>query len=176
MIGINDVQAVVQTDGRSPSTDGSDGLAQFRRNLEQIVVLAQSETSAQIALLSIPPLGEDLSSTPNLIIGRYNKVVEDLCRTRHLTYLPLNERLSDVLHDRDGVDGRRTILQRSGNLSTKVALRHYFLRQNWDTISKLYGFSVHTDGIHLNSKGATAVANLIEVRLTTISDRDGTHQ
>jgi acyl-CoA thioesterase-1 len=55
LIGINDVQAVVGMGGRSRPAAESDGLDPFRRNLEQIVTLVQSETSAPIALLSIPP-------------------------------------------------------------------------------------------------------------------------
>jgi lysophospholipase L1-like esterase len=123
--------------------------------------------------VSIPPFAEDLDSTANFIIRRYNKVIEDLCVARHLTYLPLYERLSDMIRDHEHDKGQANFPHPSGTLSTKVALRHYFLWQNWDQISRAYGFRIHTDGIHLNTQGAEAVATLIQGWLAALYNRSG---
>jgi acyl-CoA thioesterase I len=170
LIGTNDVKAAIAMAGTSRSAGAPDDLDQFRRNLEQIATVLQSETNASIALLSIPPFGENLDSTPNRITQRYNKVIEDLSTARHLTYLALYERMSELIRHSEVGGQLPNLVVPLGRPTGKVALRHYFLWQSWDQISRVYGFQFHTDGIHLNTSGAEVVANLVQGWLAKIDN------
>jgi hypothetical protein len=44
----------------------------------------------------------------------------------------------------------------------KAIVRHYLLGQSWNRISEKNGFLFLTDFIHLNAKGATVAADLID--------------
>jgi len=47
-------------------------------------------------------------------------------------------------------------------LSIKALARHYLLRQSFDEISRKHHFLLVTDGIHMNSRGTTFIADEIE--------------
>ena len=51
------------------------------------------------------------------------------------------------------------------NLATaliKSAFQKYFLRRDWDAISAGNGYSILTDGIHINDKAGNILADLIQ--------------
>jgi acyl-CoA thioesterase-1 len=77
LIGTNDVHDLIRTNIHDPSNPRA-SLALYRRNLEQIILQIQSETQARVAVLSIPPLGEDLESPANIILRRYNDSVREI--------------------------------------------------------------------------------------------------
>ena len=64
----------------------------YRENLTAIVDRLAKESSARIALLSLPVLGEELGSEPVRRSADYSAVVKEIADTRGVTYLPLNER------------------------------------------------------------------------------------
>jgi lysophospholipase L1-like esterase len=160
------VHDLIRAKGIYDPSDPSASLALYRRNLEQILLRIQSQTEARVAVLSIPPLGEDLQSPANIILRRYNDSVREICARRQIAYLPVYEAMSEIIQQSQRTRAVRSSDQ-PGNLSAKVALRHYILRQNWDQISQIDGFSVHTDGVHLNSHGGNILAGLLEQWMTT---------
>jgi hypothetical protein len=44
----------------------------------------------------------------------------------------------------------------------KSAFQKYFLRRDWDAISASNGYSILTDGIHINDKAGNILADLIQ--------------
>src|SRR5258708_28876423 len=67
-------------------------IAWYRENLTAIVDRLAKETSARIALLSLPVLGEELGSESVRRSADYSAVVKEIADTRKVTYLPLHER------------------------------------------------------------------------------------
>ncbi|MFC1924705.1 SGNH/GDSL hydrolase family protein [Chloroflexota bacterium] len=131
----------------------------YRDNMLTMVKILKEKTSAEIALISLPVLGEDLISIPNQRVKEYNALLEKVAEEELVSYLPVYERqveyLSKVQQDR----GRP---YEGGLLSFKALVRHFLLRQSFDEISRKNNFLLLTDGIHLNSQGATIIADEIE--------------
>jgi lysophospholipase L1-like esterase len=153
-VGANDLLAMrgspLARDAAEPTT-----LAGFAANLKAIV---DGLRPARIALLSIQPIGEQMESDVNQDVDRINAVVERTATAEHVTYLPLNERLKDLLRARGagraGTDSPLAVL--------RVILLHLGLGLSLDRIGRRAGYAVHTDGLHLASAGGRVAADLIE--------------
>ncbi len=136
----------------------------YRDNLAAIVHRLTEETSARIALLSLPVLGEKIDSAPALCSARYSAVVKDIARMHNTVYLPLNERQTAHLR---ATGHKPKIAFRDGRmLSASAATQHFVLRRSLDTISQRRGLALTTDLIHQNTRGATMIADLIAEFLT----------
>lgn len=129
----------------------------YRQNIEEIIERLQSETNAKIAILDLPMLGENLDSETNAKIIRYNATLRAIAEEKRVTYLALHEKLRVLLsqnHTAPPYEGEI-------NLMGKAMMKHHILRKNWNSISTEHGLQLLTDHIHLNDKGAEAIANLI---------------
>jgi lysophospholipase L1-like esterase len=135
-------------------------IAWYSENLAAIVDRLATETSALIALLSLPVLGEELGSESVRRSADYSAVVKEIARTRKVTYLPLHERQVACLTASGSTPGTRF---RDGRiLSASAAAQHFMLRRSFDGISRRRGLQLTTDLIHQNTSGAMLIADLIE--------------
>ena len=147
-----------------------DSPAQYQRNLRTIITSLRFKTHAAIALISLPPHGEDLTSKGNREVQSANQVIQDLASASHVEYIPLYEAMAACIRqagERNGPAPTR-LVDIHENLSTQAALRRFFLYQSWDTISKANGFYLLTDGIHMNGRAAGLAADLIERWVRTL--------
>ncbi|MFW9789349.1 MAG: SGNH/GDSL hydrolase family protein [Candidatus Thorarchaeota archaeon] len=131
----------------------------YRESLIAIITKLQSATNAKVALLSIPPIGENPS---NLVFEKsteYSKVVRDVATEYDVTYLPLHENMVDYLRENELTAAYPYEGYYVGII--KTIMSHYLLRRSWDDIAKRSGFSLHVDYLHLNTHGAQMVADLI---------------
>jgi lysophospholipase L1-like esterase len=136
----------------------------FRENMLLIVRRLKSETSARIALCSLPPWGEDLNSTDpfqaelNQGFAEHNEILRDIASAERVGYLPFYERMCEL------------ILASPGRAFTKFDIfpfyrdlyRQYVLRKSNDQIAELNGWKFHRDGIHLNSRSGKILAELVQ--------------
>ena len=132
----------------------------YKYNMLRIINTLKERTSAKIALVSLPVLGEDLESIPNQRIKDYNALLKDIADEKQVGYLPVYELQEEYLRDVKQGSGRP--YESGGMLSIKAVARHYLLRQSFDEISRKHHFLLVTDGIHMNSRGATFIADEIE--------------
>ena len=132
----------------------------FQDNMLRIVKKLKEKTSATIALISLPVLGEDLESISNKRIKEYNALLKDIADGEQVSYLPVYESQEEYLRKVQQGSGRR--YESGGMLSIKALARHYLLRQSFDEISRKNHFLLVTDGIHMNSLGATFITDEIE--------------
>jgi lysophospholipase L1-like esterase len=137
----------------------------YRDNMLGIVRQLKERTSATIALISLPILGEDLESIPNQRIKEYNDILKDIAEREQIGYLPVYERQEEYLRKVQKGNGRR--YEGGGMLSIKALACHYLLGQSFDEISGKNRFLLVTDGIHMNSLGAAFIADEIESFLHT---------
>ena len=135
----------------------------YKYNMLRIINTLKERTSAKIALVSLPVLGKDLESIPNQRIKDYNALLKDIADEKQVGYLPVYELQEEYLSEVQRGSGRP--YESGGMLSIKAVARHYLLRQSFDEISRKHHFLLVTDGIHMNSRGATFIADEIEAFL-----------
>lgn len=128
----------------------------FGEQLERIITRLQAETRARLALIEVPPLGEDLSSRYNADVRRANGFVHATAERHGVDVLPLFEQIAALLPE-----GHRPQLDPTRGFAKRVFLRRVFLRQSWDRISELSGRIVLADDVHLNDRGAQLLATLV---------------
>ncbi len=132
----------------------------YKYNMLRIINTLKERTSAKIALVSLPVLGEGLESMPNHLIKDYNAMLKDVADEEQVSYLAVYELQEEYLGKVQQGSGRP--YESGGMLSIKALARHYLLRQSFDEISRKHHFVLLTDGIHMNSRGATFIADEIE--------------
>jgi lysophospholipase L1-like esterase len=126
---------------------------------EQIdaILTRLGETEARLAVLDLPPLGEDLGSRMNQLVEEYNATLREVAAGHGVPVLPLHERLVALLP----ADARPPQYRGDIWLVFRSMLRHAVLRQSWDAISARNGLELLTDNLHLNDRSADVVADLI---------------
>jgi lysophospholipase L1-like esterase len=134
--------------------------AGYRDNLSAIVARLRERTRARVALLSPPVIGEDLESLPVRKAGEYSRIVCEVAAEHDVTYLPLNERMVDLLRAAGRTPG--TAFRPGVLLAATAATQHFVLRRGLDAISRSRGLRLTTDTIHLNDQGAVMIADLVE--------------
>lgn len=140
----------------------------FRKNEEIIVEELKNKTSAQLYLISLPQVGENLNSTNpiqaklNQLYNEYNNILKDIAEKERINYIPLYEELN------------KQSIMLSGKEFTKFSFfsfyrdyvfREFMLRKNFDEISKINGWEFHIDGVHLNTNSGKILVELIQKAL-----------
>lgn len=151
MIGGNDVLGGVPLD-------------RYRDNLDAIVDRVRSGTTARIALMSLPPLGEDLDADLNRKLGAYNAVIKETATRAGADYLPVHERLADHLRQRGGEPAPYDF---SFPLAFGAATQHYLFGRTWDEVAHHGGRELHVDHLHLNDRGGAMITELAAQWLAT---------
>lgn len=126
----------------------------FCANLSDITTRLRDETDARVAILSPPALGEDPSSRAAALAAEYADIAREVAVEHDVAYLPLHERMLPML-------GTGHPYRPGGRYAARAAIRHFALRQGFDTIAHSRGLRLTTDTVHLNGAGATLVADLI---------------
>lgn len=163
LVGTNDVNATfhpmlgayLRRSKRLPRTPALDWYVDC---VGLILTRLKTETSARLAVLDIPMIGEDLSSDINSRVDLYNAALREVASGHGVSCLPLHDRLSALLpagHRPPPYRGRPGVV-------AGAVLGHYVLRRSWDGISARNGLAVLTDHIHVSDRGAHVIAELIE--------------
>lgn len=172
MIGTNDVNATLsernwiryKSFNHLPTRPT---LEWYEENLKAIVERLKKETEAKLALVSLAPIGEDLGHEAARKVEQYNKVVRRLAHDEGIDYLPVHEEMVAYLlsHEGDRAHLPPMLAYRDGLHNTANALGLHSTGLSWDEVSARNGLLLLTDTLHLNSKGAAIVADLIEAWL-----------
>lgn len=171
LIGTNDINAYLSEaslrtywdigripKGTRPSIDT------FKANYTRIVEQLMERTTAQIALISLPVMGEDLTSKANQLADQYSAFIKETAQKKGLIYLPVRERMTDFL--KRNPKSIRHSFEKTDSLIKVNMVRHYLLGQSWDTIAMLNGQDLVHDNLHLTTRGSAMVATEIERFLT----------
>ena len=168
-IGGNDVLALVsRTAGRffriSKHLPSEPSPEWFRENLWTIAHRLKAETSATVALCSLPPIGEDpASANPfqselNRRIEEYSATIREIAREVEAGYLDVHEAILAQIRASPG----RAFSRFRFLPFYRDAFRVVALRKSPDEIAQMNGWRFHTDGVHLNSRGGMIAANLVQ--------------
>lgn len=137
----------------------------FRLNLSEVCATLKARTHARIALMSLPPIGEEPDSEAFRRAEEYSAIIREVAASQRVAYLPLNEAMSDEIRRR----GKAPSLSYRGDTNPALyrsLARHFFLGRSFDEISRENGFLFLVDLLHLNTRGATRVADLVEAFVT----------
>jgi lysophospholipase L1-like esterase len=133
-------------------------LTWYRGNLTAIVARIRAETDAQIALVSLPVLGQDLDSPAARASTDFSQVVKTTATEQRLAYLPLHERQCEFLR----TSGAKPLAFPDGMAERYTSvLQHFLLRRSYDCIARHRRLTLTADFVHQNSRGATIIADLI---------------
>ena len=174
-IGTNDMIASLDTSSgviyqlmkglpRKPDTRWAE------ENAREIVRRLKTETNANIGLASIPPLGEDLDTRPNQRVQRYNEALRQIAEQEGVSYLPVYERQVQILSGEKGPAFHGSVA-----LSAEFVARRLLYREGFDEYSRRKGFEILIDSVHMNSRGARAIAREIEIFLRRYASLNGKH-
>lgn len=140
----------------------------FNANLRQIVHRIKVWTSAKIALLSIPVIGEDLTSPAIELVRQYNTVVRQIACEENTTYLPVFEQQEQYLRTtRTKPEGRAYVHFMA--MTAELMVARVIFHEDFDAFSRRKGYHLVTDGVHLNHQGAKLIADEIETWLRSAS-------
>lgn len=174
LIGTNDVNATLSSEAvklyRKISRlqpDEHPSFATYQANYKAIVHRLKTETSAQIALVSLPVMSEDLTNEANQRADQYSAFIKDLAQAEGLVYLPVRERMKDWLL-RHPKPLRYAYKDHYRMMNIAVA-KNQLLGHSWDKLSVQVGQDLTFDHLHLNSRGAALIATLIEPFLRSTS-------
>lgn len=129
-------------------------------NLLEIIQRLKNETTAQIALVSIPLLGEDVDSLAIQRVREYNESIERLAQQEGIGYIPLFERQLEYLRNQGVYHGKAFDGSKLPTLEL-IAWR-LFKKESFDAFSARMGYILLTDGVHMNRKGGELIADEIE--------------
>jgi lysophospholipase L1-like esterase len=163
LVGTNDVQATL-TPENAESTQRSKGLPQvpspewFGECLREVVDRLNA-AGTHVAVCSLPPLGQDLDSPANDAVRDFNAVIRDVAAATGATYLPVHERMAEVIVATGREEGPAYTGSWRPGLESLV--EHFALGRSYDDIARRAGFLLSPDGVHLDTAGARIVANLV---------------
>ena len=176
LIGSNDAYAAISPRNadeacKSNSLPELPGADSFRRYLSALCLKLREAAAVPLALLSLPPFGEDPEHEAYRQAQAYSWIIQDVARQTGITYLPINERMDEILrrqrHDRKLPFDRMTDAR-----YLAVKIRRFVLGQSLAAISRRYGYHLMSDGIHLNHAGAEIIAEAIEAFIRKVEQND----
>ena len=135
-------------------------LSHYSSNISTIINKLKQETDSEIAIASLPVVGENLDSIENRTITEYNAELRNIAENENIVYLPVNEKQKEFLINE--IEGKGKDYISSTRIAFYSLFRHYLLFMSLDTISRNNGYLLLTDGIHQNSLGSKFIAEEIE--------------
>lgn len=163
LVGTNDAAAQIDASWRAAYVRAQrlpqePSLTWFAEELRRIILRLRIETPARIALLTIPPIGEDLDSRYNALVAEANRLIAAVGEAGGVTVLPLHDRFIEALPRERAVtrfDGTKRLIYRA-------LLQRFVLRRSWDGIVRRHGRTLLTDDLHLGDRAGQIVAGVIE--------------
>ena len=141
----------------------------YREMLTLIIRKLKNGSKAQIAVASIPPIGEDQTHYAWIRADEYAMIGKETAFAEKAYYIPLHERMCAYI---ETAQKKNCIPFDQVGRAIKRSIRdHYMFGKSWDEISAGNGYHLMLDGIHFNSHGATMMADLAERFI-----RDGTRE
>ena len=133
----------------------------FDENIRQIVSRLKNETTARVAVCSLPLAGEDPGSEVNRRSREYSMIIKQIANEENISYIPFYERMYEQVVASPGRAFVSNFL--SDFLSqSRAAFKILVLHKNLDEVGKQSGWRFHVDGAHLNSRSGKILADLVQ--------------
>lgn len=166
LIGTNDVNASMSPEKQAhykkimklPQQADKDW---YRENLKKICQkIKTASPHTRIALIALPPVGEDLGDAAYQRASEYCLIIEQVAKEENVSYLPIHEKMEAYL--KNNKHKQLYTFDQCDTLMSKAMAQHYLMKKSYDEISSANGFLLVTDFLHLNSVGAGMIADEIQ--------------
>jgi lysophospholipase L1-like esterase len=132
----------------------------YRDMFSYLVNQLKENTDAQIALLSLPTIGESPQTAEFIQSVEYSKTIKTIANQANVAYLPLNEVMVSYLKEHPTVP--KYPYKKSNIMMVKALIQHYLFKMDWNRIASNNGFCLHIDYLHLNNVGGKMIAEQIK--------------
>ena len=129
----------------------------YSENVSAILRRLQTETSASIAVLEIPIMGEDLDGEMNQRVDRYNEALHRVAADFDVPCLPLHQRMVELLPP----DHVPPPFSTSARPLINSLYQHHVRRRTWDEAAASNGLVLLTDNTHLGERAGGVIADLV---------------
>lgn len=113
-----------------------------------------------------PPLGQLIDSPANDVIRSLNTAIASVAEATGETYLPVYERMVSYLAAADGTDGKP--FTGDWRIGARSLSQHFIVGRSYDAIAEREGLLLSPDYVHLNTAGASIVADVAQEFLAPI--------
>lgn len=163
LIGTNDVQSTLsdqagQSCRRSKHLPRVPDLDWYAQCLADVVTRLTA-AGVRVGLCSLPPIGQDLEAQVNMRVVAFNAEIREVALATGAAYLPVHERLVDLLRSQGAIEGPAWTGSAIFGLASLT--RHFLLGQSYDRIALSRDLLLSPDGVHLDTSGATIVADVV---------------
>jgi lysophospholipase L1-like esterase len=141
----------------------------FTDHMEQVLTtFALRAPGAPVFVVTMPPIGEDLTSSLNAHVERYNTATRDLCaRHSNARLVDFHDACRRYLQQQAELPGARPATRYVNHplfmptLGVSGYIQRYLMGRSWDSIARKRGMHLLVDHIHLNDTAAQLLADLL---------------
>jgi len=137
-------------------------LDSYEQNMDNIVRRLEEETRANIALYTLPPIGEQLDSDINKLIRKANERIARIASNHdRCTMLPLYEELSRQITKATTNANKQPLGLATNREVALIHVCHFLFGISYQTIGDIMGRKFMFDNVHLNERGRDIAVHLL---------------
>ena len=137
----------------------------FEEQIEIFVDKIKKNTSAKIAITTLPWLGEQGDVSIISVIKNHNKIIKRIALKYNLSILDLFSKFKEQISSSNSVPYTTSELRRLRGL--RAVILHYIFGWTWTKIGEKYKLQLLCDHIHLNEKGGNLMEQLAKEFLSS---------
>ena len=137
----------------------------FEEQIEIFVKEVKENTSAKIAITTLPWLGEQKDASIINVIKNHNKIIKRIAVQYDLFILDLFSKFKEQIASNDSIPYTTSELRRLRGL--RAVILYYIFGWSWTKIGKKYKLKLLCDHIHLNEKGGDLMEQLAKEFLSS---------
>ena len=137
----------------------------FEEQIEIFVKEVKENTSAKIAITTLPWLGEQENEPIIDVIKNHNKIIKRIAVQYDLFILDLFSKFKEQIASNDSIPFTTSEFRRLRGL--RAVILYYIFGWSWTKIGKKYKLKLLCDHIHLNEKGGDLMEQLAKEFLSS---------
>ena len=132
----------------------------FEEQIEIFVDEIKKNTSAKIAITTLPWLGELEDATIINVIKNHNKIIKRIALKYDISIIDLFSKFKEKINHNDSVPYTTSELRRLRGL--RAVILYYVFGWSWNRIGMKYKLQLLCDHIHLNERGGSLIENEVK--------------
>ena len=137
----------------------------FEEQIEIFIKKIKENTSAKIAITTLPWLGEQKHASIIDVVKSHNNIIKRIAIKYDLTILDLFSKFGEEINSNDSIPYTTSELRRFRGL--RAVILYYIFGWSWTKIGLKYKLELLCDHIHLNERGGYLMENLVKEFLSS---------
>ena len=137
----------------------------FEEQIEIFVKEVKENTSAKIAITTLPWIGEQKDASVINVIKNHNKIIKRIAVQYDLFILDLFSKFKEQIASNDSIPYTTSEFRRLRGL--RAVILYYIFGWSWTKIGKKYKLKLLCDHIHLNEKGGDLMEQIAKEFLSS---------